>query len=83
MVNTAVKYHYCLPKISGYHVETMQSLKTKYDLALCSFDPKINRGPSQVEVNTFVKYHYCVKSKWSCGAETVKKFKVQILPLTF
>ena len=23
------------------------------------------------------------KSKWSCGAETVKKFKVQIWPLTF
>ena len=42
-----------------YHVETIQSVKTKYDLVLRSFDPKINRGPSQVEVNTFVKYHYC------------------------
>ena len=27
---------------------------------LWSFDPKINRGPSQVEVTTFVKYHYCM-----------------------
>ena len=27
---------------------------------LWSFDPKINSGPSQVEVNTFVKYHHCI-----------------------
>ena len=48
------------------------------------FKVKINRGHSQVEVNTFVKYHYCMpKDKWSCDAETVKKFKVQIWPLTF
>ena len=60
MVNTSVKYHYSMPKINGYDVETIQSLKTKYNLVLWSFDPKINRGPSQVEVNTFVKYHYCM-----------------------
>ena len=41
-------------------METIQSVKTKYDLVLLSFDPKINRGPSQVEVNTFVKSHYCM-----------------------
>ena len=42
-----------------YHImEKIQSVETKYDLVLWSFDPKINRGPSQVEVNTFVKYHY-------------------------
>ena len=44
----------------SYHVETIQSLKTKYDLVLWSFDPKINRGPSQVKVYISVKYHYCM-----------------------
>ena len=33
IVNTYVKYHYCMPKNKwSYHVETKQSLKTKYDL---------------------------------------------------
>ena len=44
----------------SYHVETIQSLKTKYDLVLWSFDSKINRGPFQVEVYISVKYHYCM-----------------------
>ena len=83
MVNTSVKYHYCMPKINGYHVETIQSLKTKFDLVLWSCDPKTNRGPSQVEVNTFVKYHYCMpKVNGAVVRKRLKKFKVQISPLT-
>ena len=70
MVNTSVKYHYCLAKINGYHMETIQSLKTKYDLVLWSFDPKINRGQYIWEVSLLY-----VKCKWSCGTETVKNLK--------
>ena len=61
MVITSVKYHYCLPKINGYHLEN--DTKFKDQNMTLSFDPlipKINRGPSQVEVNTFVNYHYCM-----------------------
>ena len=56
-------------------METIQSLRPNMSL---SFDPKINRGPSQVEVYICEVSLLYAKTKWSCGAETVKKFKVQI-----
>ena len=66
-----------------YHVETIQSLKTKYDHALWSFDPKIKRGHSQGGQYICEVSLLYAKIKWSCVAETVKKFKFQIWPLTF
>ena len=65
-------------------METIQSVKTNYDLVLRSFDHKnpyrsfSGRGQYICEVSLLY-----AKSKWSCGAETVKKLKVQIWPLTF
>ena len=62
-----------------YHVETIQSVKTKYDLVLWSFDPQ---DPQNSYRSFSVRGQYIcevsllyAKSEWSCGAETVKKFK--------
>ena len=67
-----------------YHVETIKSVKTKYDLVLWSFDAKnpYRSFSDRHEYICEVSILYA-KSKWSCDAETVKKFKVQIWPLTF
>ena len=64
-------------------METIQSLKTTYDLVLWSFDPKTIEVLVRSRLIHLWNIIIVCGRKWSFGAETVKKFKVQIWPLTF
>ena len=61
MVNTPVKYDYCIPKMELF---CWKDAKLKDQIWPCPliFHPKINRGHPQVKVNIYVKYHHCMSN---------------------
>ena len=59
---------------SSYRAETVKRLKSKFDLDLCPFDPKFNRGAPQVMVIT------CMPQGNELSRRNGKKFEVQIWP---
>ena len=63
----------------SFHAGTMKSSKSKYDLDLWSFDPKINRGPPRVMVNILSIFSICQK-EMGLSCWNGKKFKVKIWP---
>ena len=53
--------------------KTTQNAKYKFDLDLCPFDLKFNRGSRQVMGNTSVKYHHFIKFMSNGNRVIVKK----------
>ena len=87
-LNTCVKNHHCMPKGNGVIKQkrrktNCKKFKVQITLIFILLTPNRERffsGHGQYICEVSLLF---AKSKWSCGAETVKKLKVQIRPLNF